>query len=75
MPVIIIQGTTDIQVMADDARLLHEANRKATLTMIEGMNHVLKAIPPDKSKQFASYGDPSLPVMEELVKAVVKFTE
>jgi alpha-beta hydrolase superfamily lysophospholipase len=73
IPVLIVQGTTDIQVTVDDAKRLHEAGRKSRLIIIEGMNHVLKHVPNDSQKQLASYGDPSLPVSEELVNVLLKF--
>lgn len=73
IPVLIVQGTTDIQVTIDDARLLNDASKKSKLIIIEGMNHVLKHVPGDVQKQLASYADPSLPVSEELVNALLKF--
>src|SRR5262249_675265 len=41
-PIAIIQGTTDIQVSVVDAQSLAAARPDATLTLIDGMNHVLK---------------------------------
>lgn len=74
VPVLVAQGTTDIQVTVDDARLLHHAaGKNSTLVVIEGMNHVLKHVPSDTPKQLASYADPALPVSEELVNAILKF--
>lgn len=70
IPVLIAQGTTDIQAMAEDARLLAKANPAAKLLLVEGMNHVLKAVPNDRDKQIASYGDPSLPVVPGLVREI-----
>jgi fermentation-respiration switch protein FrsA (DUF1100 family) len=37
MPVLILQGTTDIQVSVGDAELLAKANPAAKLVLIEGM--------------------------------------
>ena len=73
VPVMIVQGTTDIQVSVEDARLLVRANPKAKLLIVEGMNHVLKAVPPDMAKQVASYSDPALPVVTELISGVSRF--
>lgn len=70
IPVLIAQGTTDIQATAEEARLLAKANPTARLLLVEGMNHVLKAVPNERDKQVASYGDPSLPVVPELVKEI-----
>jgi fermentation-respiration switch protein FrsA (DUF1100 family) len=73
VPVLIVQGTTDIQVSVEDARLLVRANPKAKLLIVEGMNHVLKAVPTDMAKQVASYSDPALPVVAELISGVSRF--
>lgn len=67
IPVLILQGTTDIQVSVEDAKLLAGANPAAKLVVIEGMNHVLKEVPADMQKQLASYSDPSLPISSKLV--------
>lgn len=71
MPVLIIQGTTDIQVSVDDAKRLAAANRQAKLVLVEGMNHVLKSVPANREKQIASYSDPALPLAPELLPAMV----
>jgi uncharacterized protein len=41
-PILIIQGTTDLQVGVDDAEKLANANERAELRIIEEMNHILK---------------------------------
>jgi pimeloyl-ACP methyl ester carboxylesterase len=71
IPLLIVQGTTDIQVGVDDAKRLAAASPKAKLLVVEGMNHVLKSVPADFAKQIASYSDPSLPLASELVPAIV----
>ena len=70
MPVLILQGTTDIQVSVGDAELLAKANPAAKLVLIEGMNHVLKEVPAEREKQLASYSDPSLPLAGKLVDEI-----
>lgn len=74
VPVLIVQGTTDIQVSVQDARLLARANPRAKLLLVEGMNHVLKAVPNESSKQIASYSDPSLPVIPDLIDSISRFS-
>jgi pimeloyl-ACP methyl ester carboxylesterase len=73
VPVLIVQGTTDIQVAVDDARALNAARAGSKLEIIEGMNHVLKMVPADLEKQIASYGDPSLALAPRLVDAIATF--
>jgi pimeloyl-ACP methyl ester carboxylesterase len=75
VPVLIVQGTTDIQVSPEDARLLAAADPRARLVLVDGMNHVLKLVPPDMSQQLKSYSDPSLAVAPRLVNAVSAFVK
>ena len=72
LPVLIVQGTTDIQVNQDDARALKAAHPQARLEIVEGMNHVLKLVPPGPA-QLPSYADPALPLAPALVAAVTGF--
>jgi pimeloyl-ACP methyl ester carboxylesterase len=73
MPVLIVQGTTDLQVSIQDARLLAKAKPTARLCIIEGMNHVLKTVSGDKEKQMRSYIDPALPVPSQLLVETGQF--
>jgi alpha-beta hydrolase superfamily lysophospholipase len=73
IPVLIIQGTTDIQVSVAEAKLLAAANPKAKLVTIEGMNHVLKNAPADAAANVKIYNDPSLPLVPELLKTITTF--
>jgi fermentation-respiration switch protein FrsA (DUF1100 family) len=73
MPVLIVQGTTDIQVGVEQAQALKAARPDATLAIIPGMNHVLKEVPADAPNPVASYGDPSLPLHPQLMPAVTDF--
>jgi fermentation-respiration switch protein FrsA (DUF1100 family) len=73
MPVLIVQGSTDIQVDAAQARALKAARPAAELAIIEGMNHVLKEVPADPQRQMASYGDPALPLHPQLMPALTGF--
>jgi pimeloyl-ACP methyl ester carboxylesterase len=73
IPVLIVQGTTDLQVGVDDAKRLAAANPKAKLLLIEGMNHVLKEVPPDREKQIASYSNPDPRLAPEFLVGIVGF--
>ena len=61
MPVLLLQGTTDIQVSVDEAKALKAAKPDAELVLIEGMNHVLKRAPADRAQNMAAYSNPDLP--------------
>lgn len=66
MPVLILQGTTDVQVSVDDAKLLAAALPSAKLVLVDGMNHILKQADADFQKNIATYNMPALPLKPEL---------
>ena len=72
IPILIINGTKDIQVPESDAKLLHEANPISELKIIDKMNHVLKEINED-AENIKSYSNPDLPIMEELSITIDSF--
>jgi pimeloyl-ACP methyl ester carboxylesterase len=75
MPALIIQGSNDIQVGVNDARLLKAAKPDAELALIEGMNHVMRIVPNDVKRQLASYKDPQLPLAAELGTRILGFID
>lgn len=72
-PILILQGTTDIQVLVDDANRLKAARPDATLTLIEGMNHILRTAPAERSANIATYNQPDLPLAPGLMDAITGF--
>jgi len=73
MPVMVIQGTTDVQVSMADAELLVAAKPEAKLLRVEGMNHVLKAVSGSGAQPVPSYSDPALPLAPGLVEGLAAF--
>src|SRR5262245_29863022 len=73
IPILIAQGTTDIQVNVQAAKVLNQAKPSARLLMINGMNHVLKEVPAEQEKQIKSYTNPSLPVAPKLIEGIISF--
>lgn len=73
IPVLIIGGTTDIQVPPADAVLLHKALPKSQLLIVEGMSHILKDAPADKALNAATYSQPNLPLNNLMVQKVIEF--
>ncbi len=73
IPVLLIHGSTDIQVSVDNVNLLYKAAPNSQLMIIEGMNHVLKDAPTEQKANMATYMDGTLPVKEELVNCIVEF--
>jgi pimeloyl-ACP methyl ester carboxylesterase len=73
MPVLVVQGTTDIQVGVAQAQALKAARPDAQLAIIDGMNHVLKAVPANTPDPVASYGDATLPLHPQLMPVIIEF--
>jgi pimeloyl-ACP methyl ester carboxylesterase len=73
IPVLIVQGTTDIQVSLDDANRLAKALPSAKLVFIEGMNHILKPAQADRQMNIATYTQPDLPIEQELIIKLISF--
>jgi pimeloyl-ACP methyl ester carboxylesterase len=73
MPVLIVQGTTDLQVSVDDAQQLVVARPGAKLVLIHGMNHVLKEAPAERGANIETYSDANLPLAYGLVPEIVDF--
>ena len=71
VPILIIQGTTDLQVSTGDAELLKKAAPAATLQLIDQMNHIFREAPLDRMANMATYKNPDLPLKPELVQAIV----
>ena len=72
-PVLIVQGSTDIQVSVKDADKLAKANQKAKKQIIKGMNHFLKEAELDRQKNIQTYNQPELPLKTELIKVLIDF--
>src|SRR5690606_26434527 len=75
VPVLITQGTTDIQVAVSEVDSLRSGRPDARVAIIEGMNHVLKLVPADPTEQAASYSNPALPVAPALVDSIAGFID
>jgi len=73
IPVLIINGTTDLQVPVKDAELMHEAKVESKLLIIEGMNHVLKESSDNEDENMATYTNPDLPLAKGLLDGIVSF--
>lgn len=72
-PVLIVQGTTDIQVAVEEAEMLQKAKPDASLKIIEDMNHIFKLAPMERSANIATYSQPNLPIIEALPEVLVAF--
>lgn len=74
VPVLIIQGTTDIQVDTIEAYALAKAKPGSKLFIVKNMNHVLKDMPSrDISDNQLSYVDPGFLLKPELISTITNF--
>lgn len=73
VPVLIIQGTTDLQVTVNDAKLLSSAQPDAKLFIVDKMNHILKESDADVAKNMATYTNPTLALKTGLIDTIVNF--
>jgi pimeloyl-ACP methyl ester carboxylesterase len=72
-PVLVLQGSTDLQVSLADAERLVAARPAVKLVVLAGVNHVLKVAPANRSANFATYADPSLPLAPGVAEAISAF--
>ena len=74
VPLLVVQGATDIQVTVADAEKLGAARPDARVVVIPKANHLfVHAETADLASQAATYNDPKLPLVPELVPALVGF--
>ena len=74
-PILILQGSCDIQVKEEDANNLHEANKKSILEIIPSMSHTLKNAGKNCLYETRTYTDGDMPIEKLLVEDIVKFIE
>ena len=72
-PILIVQGTTDIQVSVEDAKRLQAVKPSSKMVVIEGMNHIFKNAEADRMKNYQTYSQPELPVNTELIETISNF--
>jgi uncharacterized protein len=72
-PVLILQGDTDVQISVEDAKRLAAARPDATLVILNGVNHVLKVAPLDRTANMATYNNPDLPLAPGIVDTIAEW--
>ncbi|QXP61463.1 alpha/beta hydrolase [Olleya sp. HaHaR_3_96] len=73
MPILIINGTKDLQVSEAEAKLLKEASAQAELKIIKDMNHVLVTIEGDDLENSKSYNESRRPLAKGLLENIISF--
>lgn len=72
-PILILNGTKDLQVEVSEAELLKKAKPEAQLAIIDNMNHVLFNIKGDRLENSKSYNESFRPISETLITIIVDF--
>lgn len=73
IPVLIIQGTNDIQVGVINEQQLKKGKPDSQLKIIEGMSHILKEAPVNKEQNAATYTMSDLPLHPKLISTLTEF--
>lgn len=73
VPLLVVQGETDLQTSVEDARLLAAAQPKAKLAVLPGINHVLKVAAMERGPNLSTYGNPDLPIAPAVVDTIAAF--
>jgi pimeloyl-ACP methyl ester carboxylesterase len=73
IPVLIVQGTNDLQASMADANRLAAADPQAKLATVQGMNHILRDAPADRQQNLATYTNPALPLNAQVVTVIASF--
>ncbi len=73
IPILIVHGTTDLQIPVKDAKRLKKMNPKAKLVIIKDMNHVLKKAGADRQENLKTYHQPHRALHRELTPVLVDF--
>lgn len=72
MPILLINGTKDLQVEPKEAQTLHEAVPDSTLELIANMNHVMVIIEGDNLENSKSYNESFRKISPQLIEAITK---
>jgi uncharacterized protein len=76
VPLLVLQGATDVQVSVADAEALGAAQPRADVHVLPETSHMfVHAASRDPVAQAPGYQDPSAPLVPELVPLVVEFVE
>lgn len=73
IPILIVNGTKDLQVSEEEAQLLKDASEASELKIIENMNHVFFEIKGDDLENSKSYNEAFRLISPELIESIVEF--
>src|SRR5690606_21541536 len=75
IPVLIINGSFDIQVDVQDAEILNEAAKNSKIVILEKMNHIFRKIEGENLENTKAYNEPQRPLHPELIPVISEFVK
>jgi esterase/lipase len=75
VPVLIITGSSDLQVDVTDAKILAEAKPGAELVILDNMNHIFRKIEGEDLENTKAYNEPERPLHEDLIPTILESTK
>lgn len=75
IPVLIVNGSFDIQVDVKDAEILHEASPGSQMVILENMNHIFRKIEGEHLENTKAYNEPQRPLHPELIPTISEFVK
>lgn len=73
IPALIIQGTHDLQITVADAERLADSRSHTQLSLIAGMNHILKMAPMEREENLKTYMQSDLQLAPALLPIIADF--
>jgi hypothetical protein len=73
IPILVINGTKDLQVSEEEAISLKSASKHAQMQIIENMNHILVPIEGDDLDNSKSYNESQREISPQLIDTIITF--
>ncbi|MCJ7758337.1 MAG: alpha/beta hydrolase [Gillisia sp.] len=73
VPILIINGSFDLQVDSTDAEILNAAAPNSKLVVLKNMNHIFREIKGENLENTKAYNEPNRPLHPELIPVLTDF--
>jgi len=73
IPILIINGSFDLQVDTNDAEILNAAARNSKLVILKDMNHIFREVKGENLENTKAYNEPNRPLHPELIPVLTDF--
>ena len=75
IPILILQGTNDLQISVEDAKRLANSNQGSKMILIEQMNHIFRIVNGDRQSNISTYSNTEMDIANELVESISAFIQ